>query len=69
MPKQSENIVETKLTSFEYLPYSTIPPNIINRVPSETKPYAAQPGGMSPRTAGTNHWLVAETKKLLDAQF
>ena len=47
-------------TSLEYRPYSTIPPNIISLVPSAIKPYAAQPGGISPRTAGTNHWFVAE---------
>ena len=45
--------------SFEYLPYSTIPPKTSIRVPSQTNPYAAQPGGMSPLTAGTNHWFVA----------
>jgi hypothetical protein len=44
----------------EYLPYSTIPPNIKIRVPSQTKPYAAHPGGVSPLTAGINHWFVAE---------
>lgn len=43
------------LTSLEYRPYSTIPPNIISLVPSQMKPYAAQPGGTSPLTAGTNH--------------
>lgn len=36
-------------------PYSTIPPKMKIRVPSHTIPYAAQPGGTSPLTAGTNH--------------
>ena len=41
--------------SFEYFPYSTIPPKTNNLVPSQTNPYAAQPGGTSPLTPGTNH--------------
>lgn len=38
-----------------YLPNSTMPPKTSIRVPSQTKPWAAQPGGMSPLTAGRNH--------------
>lgn len=49
--------------SLLYFPYSTIPPNTSRRVPSHTKPYAAHPGGMSPLTAGMNHWLVAGEQK------
>ena len=49
--------------SLLYLPYSTMPPNTRMRVPSTTKPKAAQPGGMSPLTGGTNHWFVAEERK------
>merc|ERR1719435_170424 len=45
--------------SLLYLPYSTIPPNTRILVPSTTKPKAAHPGGISPLTGGTNHWLVA----------
>lgn len=40
-------------------PVQVIPPNTRIRVPSHTNPYAAQPGGISPLTAGTNHWFVA----------
>ena len=36
-----------------------MPPNIKSLVPSQTNPKAAQPGGISPWTAGTNHWFVA----------
>ena len=46
-------------SSLEYFPYSTMPPKTRMRVPSTTKPYAAHPGGISPLTGGTNHWLVA----------
>merc|ERR1719392_503435 len=45
--------------SLLYFPYSTIPPKTRMRVPSTTNPKAAQPGGMSPLTGGTNHWFVA----------
>ena len=48
--------------SLEYFPYSIIPPNTNILVPSHTNPYAAHPGGMSPLTAGTNHWFVARRK-------
>ncbi|KAG8236480.1 hypothetical protein J437_LFUL016628 [Ladona fulva] len=36
-------------SSSEYFPYSTIPPKTSIRVPSTTKPYAAQPGGFRKR--------------------
>ena len=39
-----------------------MPPKIKSLVPSQTNPKAAQPGGMSPCTAGTNHWFVAIEK-------
>ena len=49
--------------SLLYFPYSTIPPNTSNLVPSQTNPQAAQPGGISPRTAGINHWFVAREQQ------
>lgn len=39
-----------------------MPPNIKSRVPSHTNPNAAHPGGISPWTAGTNHWFVTKEK-------
>ena len=38
-----------------YLPYLTSKKT--RRVSSRTKPYAAQHGGISPLTAGKNHWF------------
>ncbi len=51
------------LTSFEYRPNSTIPPNVSNLTPSHMNPKAAHPLGFSPFTCGANHWLVAEGGK------
>lgn len=38
-----------------YFPNSSMPPKTRIRVPSQTKPWAAHPGGISPLTAGRNH--------------
>lgn len=42
-----------------------MPPKTRSLVFSHTKPYAAHPGGISPLTGGTNHWLLAIKKEKL----
>ncbi|VDP62022.1 unnamed protein product [Schistosoma curassoni] len=37
-----------------------MPPNMSTRVFSASIPKAAHPGGISPCTAGRNHWQVAK---------
>ncbi len=60
--KKERSVTCSSKSSLLYLPYSTIPPKTRIRVPSTTKPKAAQPGGISPLTGGTNHWFVAGKK-------
>lgn len=55
--------------SLLYRPYSTIPPNTNILVPSQTNPCAAQPGGMSPLTAGRNHWFVTSWQNKIKSNY
>lgn len=70
---QNEIILNTltcnSYNSLLYLPYSTIPPNTNILVPSQTNPWAAQPGGISPLTAGRNHWFVASCQNKIKTDY
>lgn len=58
MTKDIKIRIRTTIWNLNNLDCSSTPPNIYMLAPSQAIPNAAQPAGMSPVIAGTNHWFV-----------